>query len=85
MKIEDIDSKTSDMILEMINANSECSKEHNACYDVWTDGSMILTESEDTYKTLVKAFDILGLSFSTGEPDNNDPEEIIETYYIDFA
>ncbi len=82
-RFDDINKDLADLILKMIEVNAE-ETNINERYDIWTDGSMILTDRENTYDTLVKAFDMLGLAFSTGEPDLNASDGESDHYYIDF-
>lgn len=46
---------------------------------VWTDGSMILTDIEETWKAMVKTFDLMEMDFTTGTPCEDG-----EFWYIDF-
>lgn len=78
-KYDEVNKVLTDSILHMIEVNAN-ETSINERYNIWSDSSMVLTDSEETYYKLIDAFDILGLSFSTGEPDGEG-----EHYYIDFA
>lgn len=43
------------------------------------DGSMLIFHEEKTWKKFVDVFDILGMDFTSGEPDGG-----YNTWYIDF-
>lgn len=65
-----------------MDAVSQAEKAGKGCLsrDIWRDGYMILFSDEETWKKLVDFFDILGLDFTTGEPDGDE----YPTWYIDF-
>lgn len=47
--------------------------------DIEVDGYMLIFHDENTWKKFVDVFDILGMDFTTGEPDGE-----YKTWYIDF-
>lgn len=47
--------------------------------EIKTDGNMLIFYDEKTWQKFVDVFDILGLDFTTGEPDGE-----YNTWYIDF-
>ena len=47
--------------------------------EIKVDGYMVIFNDEKTWKKFVDVFDILGMDFTTGEPDGN-----LKTWYIDF-
>ena len=47
--------------------------------EIETDGNMLIFYDEKTWQKFVDVFDILGLDFTTGEPDGE-----YTTWYIDF-
>ena len=47
--------------------------------DIEADGTMLLFYDEKTWQKFVEVFDILGMDFTTGEPDGE-----YRTWYIDF-
>jgi hypothetical protein len=78
-RFDDINKELTDNILKMIECNA-AETNVNQKHDIWNDSSMIMTDTEETYTTLIAAFDILGIAFACGEPDGEG-----EHYYIDFA
>lgn len=49
--------------------------------NISTDGDMLLFDNEETWRKFVSVLDILGMSFTTGEPDELYTNEV---WYIDF-
>ena len=49
--------------------------------NISTDGDMLLFDNEETWHKFVSVLDILGMSFTTGEPDDSDTSK---SWYIDF-
>ena len=47
--------------------------------DIEVDGYMLIFHDEKTWQKFVDVFDILGMDFTTGEPDGE-----YKTWYIDF-
>ena len=47
--------------------------------DIDVDGYMLIFHDENTWQKFVDALDILGMDFTTGEPDGE-----YNTWYIDF-
>lgn len=47
--------------------------------EIKVDGYMVIFNDEKTWKKFVDVFDILGMDFTTGEPDGN-----LNNWYIDF-
>lgn len=47
--------------------------------DIEVDGYMLIFYDEKTWQKFVDVFDILGMDFTTGEPDGE-----YKTWYIDF-
>ena len=47
--------------------------------DIEVDGYMLIFHDEKTWQKFVDVFDILGMDFTTGEPDGK-----YRTWYIDF-
>ena len=47
--------------------------------DIEVDGYMLIFHDEKTWQNFVDVFDVLGMDFTTGEPDGE-----YNTWYIDF-
>lgn len=48
-------------------------------YKVWEDGGMLLTDNEKYFNSMVLVFDLMGLDFTTGTPEDEG-----DHYYIEF-
>lgn len=53
----------------------------NGCMsrDIEVDGYMLIFHDQATWQKFIDVFDILGMDFTTGEPDGE-----FDTWYIDF-
>lgn len=47
--------------------------------DIEVDGYMLIFHEQETWQKFIDVFDILGMDFTTGEPDGE-----FKTWYIDF-
>lgn len=78
LDIRNLAGNIQDALLDFVRRVNE---EENGCMsrDIEADGYMLIFHEQKTWQKFIDVFDILGMDFTTGEPDGES-----ETWYIDF-
>lgn len=81
MQILEVCSLAKDIQDNILNFVRKVNQLDIACMsrEIETDDNMLIFYDENTWQKFVDVFDILGMDFTTGEPDGE-----FNTWYIDF-